>query len=251
MIVVSGTGRSGTSMWMQMLRAGGLPVVGEAFPLDWAETLSGANPRGFYESTLLNGINTTTNPNPYTGALLRPEETRHVAVKVFARGVVRTQRPFLTRVVVSVRHWRAYVSSRERIIALYNPHRDAPVDPSPLASTLEWWTSHYLLLQDAVLRGYRTRFVRYEPVLQDPSRIAGPILDWLDVPLDRDAALAVIEPGLKTQDPATGADIPDAWIPVRPGGRHAGRVVERRTPHQCRPGVASAIRTPDPDRSFG
>ena len=32
MIFVSGTKRSGTSMWMQVLRAAGLPVLGEAFP---------------------------------------------------------------------------------------------------------------------------------------------------------------------------------------------------------------------------
>jgi len=34
-IVVTGTKRSGTSMWMQVLGAAGLPVVGDAFPADW------------------------------------------------------------------------------------------------------------------------------------------------------------------------------------------------------------------------
>ena len=35
MIIVTGTKRSGTSMWMQILAAAGLPVFGEAFPRSW------------------------------------------------------------------------------------------------------------------------------------------------------------------------------------------------------------------------
>ena len=70
MIVVSGTGRSGTSMWMQVLAQAGLPILGEAFPGGWKELFGDANPRGFFESTLVSGINFTTNPDPVSGVLL-------------------------------------------------------------------------------------------------------------------------------------------------------------------------------------
>ena len=39
MLFVTGTKRSGTSMWMQVLRAAGLPVIGTEFPRDWGEVI--------------------------------------------------------------------------------------------------------------------------------------------------------------------------------------------------------------------
>ena len=56
MIIVTGTKRSGTSMWMQILVNGGFPYIGEAFPKDWGLVIKDANPEGFYESTLAGGI---------------------------------------------------------------------------------------------------------------------------------------------------------------------------------------------------
>ena len=58
MFIVTGTKRSGTSMWMQILAAAGLEVIGERFPRHWGEHLSAANPDGFYESELIE-------PNPF------------------------------------------------------------------------------------------------------------------------------------------------------------------------------------------
>ena len=73
MIIVTGTKRSGTSMWMQVMVAAGLPVIGEKFPRDWGEVFREANPGGFYESELMTGIYWETNPHPQTGAYLFPE----------------------------------------------------------------------------------------------------------------------------------------------------------------------------------
>ena len=55
MIIVTGTKRSGTSMWMQILKAAGFAIVGEACPRDWASTIREGNPLGFYESPLRRG----------------------------------------------------------------------------------------------------------------------------------------------------------------------------------------------------
>ena len=57
MVIVTGPKRSGTSMWMQVLRAGGLPVMGEAFLRHWGEFIRACNPGGFYESRLRGGLN--------------------------------------------------------------------------------------------------------------------------------------------------------------------------------------------------
>ena len=90
MIIVTGTKRSGTSMWMQVLAAAGFPTLGEAFPRDWGRTIREANPEGFFESPLRNGIYYATNPSPRTGAYLAPEATRRTVVKVFVPGLVKT-----------------------------------------------------------------------------------------------------------------------------------------------------------------
>src|SRR5688500_18403904 len=113
MIIVTGTKRSGTSMWMQILRAAGFPTLGEAFPRDWARTIRQANPEGFYESPLRTGIYYATNPNPRTGAYLFPQSTRRTAVKVFVPGLVRSDMAFVDRVIATMRNPREYVHSLE------------------------------------------------------------------------------------------------------------------------------------------
>jgi hypothetical protein len=81
MIIVTGTKRSGTSMWMQILKAAGYPILGDAFPYNWEHTIRDANREGFYESHLRRGIYHATNPHPRTGLYLRPDETRLTAVR--------------------------------------------------------------------------------------------------------------------------------------------------------------------------
>ena len=92
MVVVTGTKRSGTSLWMRMLIEAGLPSIGEAFPTVWGDSIRDANPHGFFESRLRRGIWFATNPDPRTGAYLHAGPTRLHAVKVFVPGVIRTER---------------------------------------------------------------------------------------------------------------------------------------------------------------
>ena len=95
MLIVTGTKRSGTSLWMQILIAAGIPHFGEAFPRDWENTLKEANKEGFYESMLRAGIYYATNPHPKTGAYFFPEQVEGHCVKVFIPGLVRTDRAFI------------------------------------------------------------------------------------------------------------------------------------------------------------
>ena len=77
MIVVTGCRRSGTSLWMQMLAAAGLPIVGEPFAAE-LEALKDANPQGFFESEHRYGVQGD------------PGELRGQVVKMFVPGVVET-----------------------------------------------------------------------------------------------------------------------------------------------------------------
>jgi hypothetical protein len=194
MILVTGTKRSGTSMWMHVLVAAGLPHIGERFPAGWGELLRAANPDGFFESELIAGIHYRTNPHPLTGAYLAPQQTRQHAVKVFIPGLIRTDVAFIDHCVATVRDWRSYVSSTRRVLALQGGS-----DPTSLPPALEWWCNNYALVRDLAIRGYPVHVVSYDGFLRDPARVATEVLGWIGCG-DPEAAARVVRPELRTAD---------------------------------------------------
>jgi hypothetical protein len=214
MIVVAGTKRSGTSMWMQILKGAGFPVIGEAFPRRWEQNLKQANPQGFYESTLRRGINFTTNPDPDTGFYLHPAKTQSHVVKVFLPGLARTDHAFLHKVIISVRNWRDYASSVLRLEAMERTGRpvEGPV-PVRLAPALEWWMENMIALRDVLTRQYSCHMVTYESVLENPAGAIGETLGWLGLPSDKAGAVAAVDPALRTQEEVgTPEGLKDHWI---------------------------------------
>ena len=202
MIIVTGTKRSGTSMWMQVLAAAGLPVIGERFPTGWGDLLQAANPDGYFESELLAGINFQTNPHPLTGAYLAPEATRSHAVKVFVPGLVRTDVAFLDRCLATVRDWRAYVASIRRVEALGGAGAGLGDDLLPPA--LHWWCCNYGLVRDIAIRGYAAHVLSYDGLCRDPERHVTEVLSWIGHGDPREAAKVVRPPALST----SAADLP-------------------------------------------
>ncbi|MCA9574295.1 MAG: hypothetical protein R3B40_07720 [Polyangiales bacterium] len=201
MIIVTGTKRSGTSMWMQILRDAKLPVFGEAFSADWGDTIREANPAGFYESWFRNGINFTTNPHPKTGHFVHPSAVRGHAVKVFVPGLVRSDLAYVERVVGTVRNWREYDASLRRLYAMEyeNKHRPAgrPM-PAHVSPVLEWWSENHALIADHLTRRYPLHLVAYEETLRDPGHMIREALGWLRAG-DAEAAVAAVKPDLNTQ----------------------------------------------------
>lgn len=182
MIVVTGTKRSGTSMWMQILAAAGLPVIGERVPKHWNEQLHTANPDGFYESELVAGIYFRTNPHPVSGVFLFPDQTATHAVKVFIPGLIRSDLAFLDRVIATVRGWRDYARSRERMRGLAVPPARADVEEAPrLPPGLEWWAENFALIRDVATRRYPSHMLSYESLLADPERTIAEVLAWVGV----------------------------------------------------------------------
>ena len=203
MIIVTGTKRSGTSMWMQILKAAGLPVLGDAFPMNWGETIQGANPGGFYESIYRNGVFYGTNPHPVTGEYLPPQVVTHVAVKVFVPGLVRTDMAFVHRVIGTMRHWREYSGSLNRLTRmerenLERTRPDLPKDRLTLPPILEWWLENFMLIRDVAQRQYPIHLTTYDRVIADPEKELTPVFGWLGVG-DVRAAIGAIDPTLRTQ----------------------------------------------------
>lgn len=204
MIFVSGTKRSGTSMWMQVLRAAGMPVLGEAFPRNWGKVpLRDANPDGFYESILRQGVYFGTNPHPVTGKYFTPEDVQGYAVKVFIPGVIRSERAFITHLVANVRSWRAYESSLGRLYSLEDQGRPNRPDAEPpdivrFPAALEWWMENFALVRDISLRKLPFRLQTYDDVLATPGPIVASVLEWIGHG-DIEAAVAAVKPENRTQ----------------------------------------------------
>jgi hypothetical protein len=184
MIIVTGTKRSGTSMWMQILIAAGIPHFGDAFPKDWETTLKEANEEGFYESMLRAGIYYATNPHPRTGAYFFPEQVQGHCVKVFIPGLVRSDRAFIGKVIASVREWREHEASVHRLYAMEDAERAKGQhgDPSPperMPPVLEWWAENFSLVRDISVRRYPVHTQSYDGLLRDPERVIRDTIAWL------------------------------------------------------------------------
>jgi hypothetical protein len=224
MIIVAGTKRSGTSMWMQLLAAAGFPPIGDAFPRNWESTIKDANPAGFWESELRRGIYYATNPDPKSGAYLFPEQTRRHAVKVFIPGLIKTDRAFIDKVIATVRPWRQYVRSlgrlyemeREAKRAKRNNDTEALPDPVYMSPVIEWWIENFSLVSDIVTRRYPFYMVAYDSVLADPDKTVRDVFQWLGDG-DVEEAIEHVEPALRTQDEDPDDDTTLDDVDLEPG----------------------------------
>jgi len=206
MLIVTGTPRSGTSMWMQILVAAGFDAIGEPFPGDWPALLQTANPDGYWESQLLGGIYYRTNPHALTGNFLFPEQTELHAVKIMIFGLVRSDLAYIDRVIGTVREWREFAVSRTRQRQLYREHAQGEaagleiheqIVRRDLPPALEWWVDNFALLRDIATRRYAAHVCSYQSLLDDPERAITEVLGWLGRG-DAARAIAAIKPQHRT-----------------------------------------------------
>jgi hypothetical protein len=190
-------------MWMQILIAAGFSPFGEKFPGEWKRTLKDANPSGFYESMLRHGIYYRTNPHPRTGAYFFPEQVEKHVVKVFIPGLARSDRAYIGRVVATMREWREYESSINRLWGIEDEERQKknPDSPTPvrMPGALEWWGENFTLMRDIAIRRYPVHVQSYDGLLADPEAVIRKTLDWLGEG-DVEAAAAAVNPKNRTQE---------------------------------------------------
>lgn len=199
MIIVTGTKRSGTSMWMNILQNAGIPILGEKFPSNWGETLREANPDGFFESRLRDGINFTSNPDPNTGFYISPKGHENHAIKLFIPGLVKTDLAFVDKVVATIRPWREFSKSITRLRQIEDSHRQEGAEiPKYLTPELEWWSENFALLKDFVCRKYPLYLVSYDSVLDNPEGIITDVVRWIGTG-DAQSAYSTIKRENRTQ----------------------------------------------------
>ena len=189
---------------MQILEQGGIQILGERFPANWKSFMEEANPKGFYESKLVQGINFQTNPDPKSGAWIPPHKVTDIGIKIFADGIVKTDFSYITNVIYTVREWRECEASRQRMegIKLGAPGAANLDENSEVWAKLPvgfaWWKANFSLVKDMRTRRYPVAAFSYAALLEDPEKLIKSAFEWLGRG-DANAAANAVDRSLRTQ----------------------------------------------------
>ena len=178
--VVSGIPRSGTSLLMQMLVAGGMEAL-----RDDARAPDAHNPRGYFE---LEAVKATRRDASWVA------RAPGRVVKVIHALLPALPLSHRYRVVLVERDLLEVLASQEAMLGEAEPdalprERLAEVFRAQLAAARDWCRSH----------GVPLRIVQHADVLRDPERVAESLADFLGVPLDPSAMAGAVAPELHRQ----------------------------------------------------
>jgi hypothetical protein len=169
-VVVSGLPRSGTSLLMQMLKAGGLPVL-----TDGLRVADEDNPRGYFEWEPAKRL-------PREPELIRMAEGK--AVKIVSSLLWALPPGYEYRVLYMERPLAEVAASQ---VAMIRRHGGAaPLEGEALVRALAAHQQQVLALVRQI-PGVALCTVRYHDVLADPFQQARRIADFLGMPLDCEA----------------------------------------------------------------
>ena len=180
-IVVSGLPRSGTSMMMKMLEAGGVPIM-----TDHERVADDDNPEGYYELERVKQM-----PN---GDVAWVPEARKKAVKVISALLKHLPPTEKYRLLFMRRAYPEILASQRKMLL----SRNRPVDQVDDAEMTRLFEMH-LKEVDAWLESQgniRTLHVGYNAMLREPQPLVTQVNDFLDGALDADAMLSAINPTL-------------------------------------------------------
>lgn len=179
--VVSGLPRSGTSMVMKMLEAGGIPPL-----TDKIRTPDEDNPKGYYEFERVKQLD--------KGDTIWVAEAQGKAVKVISQLLKHLPSEYEYRVVFVQRHMDEVLASQKKMLvnrgeesnktsdeelaALFNRH---------LHSVKQWLVGQ---------TNMPVLYVHYSDILATPMLQAERINDFLDGALDTEAMATVVDPTL-------------------------------------------------------
>jgi len=182
-VVVTGVPRSGTSLLMQMLAAGGMPVL-----CDGARPPDPDNPRGYYELAAVR--RTSADPAWVERAAGRAVKVVHALVPALPR-----DRPY--RVILVRRDLREVVASQESMLRRRGA---APAGPTP-ARLAEIYAAQLDALVAWLRRtpGVAWLEVQHAGLLASPQSEAARVDRFLGGGLDRDAMAAAVDPRLHRQ----------------------------------------------------
>lgn len=180
--IVSGLPRSGTSMMMKMLDAGGLPPL-----TDELRTADEDNPKGYYELERVK--QTAADPSWLAEADGR-------AVKVISRLLtdLPVDRPY--KVIFMRRQLDEVLASQRTML-----ERRGEEDATEAGAMKETYVAHLQEIEDWLRRtpGMQVLFVSYNRLLAEPEAQAERVRAFLDRDLDLEKMVSVVDPALHRQ----------------------------------------------------
>jgi hypothetical protein len=181
-VVVSGLPRSGTSMMMSMLEAGGLPV--------WTDGVRAAddqNPNGYYELERIKDLD-----KPIDKSWVR--EGRGRAVKVISSLLEHLPAGNHYQVIFMNRDMTEVLQSQGKMLAQRGQGHDGARDEVLAAA----WAAHLRRIKSLLADDGRFTAldVAYADVLADPQTVAARIRSFLGTHLDSERMAAAVDGGL-------------------------------------------------------
>jgi hypothetical protein len=183
-IIVSGLPRSGTSMMMQMLAAGGMEIL-----TDEQRTADLDNPKGYYElevvKKLKEGDNTWVNQAPGK------------AVKVISALLEGLPAGYHYKVIFMQREMAEVLASQKQMLI----RRGEATDKVSDETMAELFGKHLLKVQSwlAAQDNFEVLYVPYAEMVGDALRLSERVVSFLGLPLDVQAMAKVPDPQLYRQ----------------------------------------------------
>ena len=181
--IVSGLPRSGTSLMMQMLAAGGVPVLS-----DGERRADKDNPKGYLEWERVKQL-------PKDPSLIAEGEGK--AVKVISQLLLSLPATHEYRVIFMQRPLPEVLASQEEMLK-----RRGTQDPSVNPAVIKQAFQNHLYDVNTWLNGkanVRVLRMPYHRVLEEPQAVAAEIAKFLEIPLDLEAMAAQVDTSLYRQ----------------------------------------------------
>ncbi|MCB0189539.1 MAG: sulfotransferase domain-containing protein [Caldilineaceae bacterium] len=181
-VVVSGLPRSGTSLMMSMLAAGGLPLV-----TDHLRAADEDNPQGYYEYERVKRLE--------KGDVAWLAQAQGKAVKVISALLSHLPVQYTYQVIFMARPLAEILASQRKMLARRQPNAVDAVDDDEMALLLQ---NHLEETQSWLARqsNMTTLYIPYQDLLATPHAQVARIGAFVPTQLDLAAMAAVVEPAL-------------------------------------------------------
>jgi hypothetical protein len=181
--IVSGLPRSGTSMMMKMLEAGGIKPL-----TDRVRTADEDNPKGYYEFERVKQIEHDQDWLP---------KARGKAVKMVSALLKHLPADYRYRIVFMQRHMEEILASQQRMLV----RRGEPTDRVSDEKMAALFERHLREVEDWLARqpNVEVLYIHYSDVLADPAAASERINRFFGGSLDAVAMASVVDPELYRQ----------------------------------------------------
>ncbi len=183
-IIVSGLPRSGTSMMMQILAAGGLEIL-----TDKIRTPDDDNPKGYYELEQVKKLK--ENDARWL------ESAPGKAVKVISYLLEKLPSSYTYKVIFMLRNMDEVLASQRQMLI----RRGAPTDKVDDTVMADMFKAHLEEVQSWLAKqpNFQVLYIHYDELLEDPDRHIRTLANFLGMPVNLEAMLAVPDSGLHRQ----------------------------------------------------